>query len=90
MADIDILHAHLNAGRIQTLEVRFKNAEARTVTRETALTWAREGHSLIPLAGHGHHVTRGHALSAIEVGEEVFLRTDTRADANDCVDFPGH
>ena len=90
MADIDILHAHLNAGRIQTLEVRFKNAEARTVTRETALSWAREGHSLIPIAGHGHHVTRGHALSAIEVGEEVFLRTDTRADANDWVDFPGH
>lgn len=90
MADIDILHAHLTAGRIQTLEVRFKNTEARTVNRETALSWARDGHSLIPIAGHGHHVSRGHALSALEVGGEVFLRTDTRAETSDCVDFPGH
>lgn len=90
MADIDVLHAHVSDGRIHTLEVRFKNSEPRTIDRALALQWAAEGHSLIPVAGHGYHVTRGHALSLVEVGDDHFLRTDTRAEASDSVHFPGH
>ena len=91
MADIDILHATVTDGRIQSLEIRFKNAGKRSITRDVALAWAREGHSLIPVAGHGHDVARGHALSLIELGEDGFLRTDTRAEGADLVEFPhGH
>ncbi len=90
MADIEILHAELANSRIQKLEVRVANATTRQIDRETALAWARDGHSLIPIHGHGHDVSRGHALTAIEVGEELFLRTDTRAEASDVVDFPAH
>lgn len=89
MAEIDILNAAVTDGRIQSLVVRFKNAPPRTIDRETALTWARDGHSLIPVAGHGHSVTRGFVLSLIEVREEEFLRTDTRAEAADHVGLPG-
>lgn len=90
MADIDILHADVSGGRIQSLQVRFKNAAPRTIDRATALRWARDGHSMIPVAGHGHDVSRGHVLSLAEVGEEGFLRTDTKAEGADLVEFPGH
>lgn len=90
MADIDILHADMNGDRIQQLEVRIQNTRARHIDRATAVTWAREGHSLIPVHGHGHDVARGHALTLIEVGDDVYLRTDTRAEASDSVHFPGH
>lgn len=89
MAEIDILKADVTGGRIQSLDVRFKNASARTIDRGTALAWARDGHSLIPVAGHGHEITRGFALSLVEVGEEEFLRTDTHVEAADHVGFPG-
>ncbi len=90
MADIQILRADVSNGRIQSLEVRFPNTTPRTISRETAVAWAQAGHSLIPVAGHGHDVHRGAGLGLVEVGEELFLRTDTRAESSDVVGFPGH
>lgn len=88
MAEIEILTADVTGGRIQSLQVRIHNASTRTIDRATALLWAREGHTLIPIAGHGHDVVRGAALSLVEVGEEEYLRTDTKAKADDVVNFP--
>lgn len=90
MAEIEILHANLANGRIEKLEVRILNAAKREINRETALAWAREGHSMIPVAGHGHDVSRGAGLSLVEVGEDVYLRTDTKAEPADVVEFPHH
>jgi hypothetical protein len=90
VAEIEILHAHLANGRIEKLEVRIKNADKREINREMALAWARDGHSMTPVAGHGHDVSHGAVLSLVEVGEELYLRTDTKAEASDVVDFPQH
>ncbi len=89
MADIEITEATVTAGRIERLQVRFHGAAPRTIGRDVALAWARDGHSLIPVAGHGHDVARGSVLTVVEVGEDVFLRTDTRVEALDLVTFPG-
>lgn len=89
MADIDVLSADLQSGRLQSLKVSFKNASPRTIDRATALHWLREGHSLIPVSGHGHHVTRGTALERVEVDGAEYVRTDTQAVAQDDIHFAG-
>ena len=62
MADIEVLGADVRDGRVTTLEVRIKGTSPRRIDRDTALSWLRGGHSLIPVAGHGHHVHRGAAI----------------------------
>jgi hypothetical protein len=91
MADIEVLKADMQGGRLTSLETRFKGTEPRRIDRATALLWLREGHSLIPVAGHGHDLHRGGAIEGIEVDGEVYLRTDTKPVAADEVHFPhGH
>jgi hypothetical protein len=92
MADVEVHAAHPAHGRIQSLEVRFKNAHAQTIDRDTAVRWLADGHSLVTYAGHGSHATRGRSIVLVEVGEDTFLRTDTAAEAEDHVAFPagGH
>lgn len=90
MADVEVLSAEQSGGRVSTLQVKFKNAAPRSIDRDTAVAWLRDGHSLIPVAGHGHDVVRGASVLLAEVGEELFLRTDTKAEAADHIHFPGH
>ena len=91
MADVEVHAASPAHGRIQTLEVTFKNAAPRTIDRDTAVRWLQDGHSLITYAGHGSHATRGRSVVLVEVGEEAFLRTDTATEAEDHLTFPdGH
>ena len=92
MADVEVHAAHPAHGRIETLEVQFKNAHAQTIDRATAVRWLADGHSLVTHAGHGSHATRGCSIVLVEVGDETFLRTDTVAEAEDNVTFPsgGH
>lgn len=90
MADIEVLGADVRDGRVVTLTVRFKNATPRTIDRDTALHWLAEGHSLIPVHGHGHALHRGHAIERVEVGEDAFLRTDTRQEPSDHLHLVGH
>lgn len=85
MADIDVLSAELRGNRLHSLQVCFKNASPRTIDRDTAVLWLREGHSLVPVSGHGHHVHRGHALQLVEVDGAEFVRGDTRLVAADDV-----
>jgi hypothetical protein len=87
MAYIDVLSADVKSGRLQALTICFKNASPRTIDRETALGWLREGHSMLPVHGHGHDVHRGAALERVEVDGVDFIRTDTRAVAADDVSF---
>lgn len=90
MAEIHVLHATMQGDRIATLQVQFPNAKAREIDRATLVRWLRDGHSFVPVAGHGHDVHRGAALSLIELGDDAFVRSDTRAEATDRVTFPGH
>ena len=46
----------------------------RTIDRDLAIAWMRDGHSLIPiLAGQ-----RGPALQLVEVGDGFVIRTDNQ------------
>lgn len=91
MADVEVYGAETSGGRVSTLKVRFKNTDVRTIDRETALRWLADGHSLIAYSGHPpHHCHRGDAIQSVEVGEERFLRTDTKPEAADHLVFPGH
>lgn len=91
MADIDVLAAEVAGGKLSRLQVQFKNAAPRSIDREKAVTWLREGHSMIPVSGHGHDVHRGGALQLIEIDGEAYVRTDTKLVAADDVHFPhGH
>jgi hypothetical protein len=88
MADIQVLRATMAGGRVATLEVQMIGVAARTISRETALAWLAGGHSMIPVAGHGHDLVRGAAIERVEVGDEPFIRTDTRPEPEDVVEFP--
>ncbi len=89
MADILVSAVEQADGRVRTLRVKMHGVAERVIDRETALSWLAGGHSLIPVAGHGHHVTRGVAIERVEVGDEAWLRTDTRPEAADHVGMPG-
>jgi len=88
MADIDVVGAEVKQGRVNSLSVRFKGNLTRTIDRDTALHWLAEGHSLVPVAGHGHHLHRGQALERVEVEGEVYIRGDFSLEAADFVGFP--
>lgn len=90
MADIEVVSAQVSNGRLNGMKIRFKGNLERELDRDTVLRWLREGHSLIPVVGHGHHVHRGPCLELVEVDGEAFVRTDRRGEAVDEVTFPGH
>ena len=88
MADIEVVGAEVRDGRLNSLKVRFKGNLHRQLDRDTVLQWLYEGHSLIPVAGHGHHVHRGPGLERVEVDGEPYVRTDRRLEATDTIHFP--
>jgi hypothetical protein len=92
MADIEVYRAEKGSdGRVASLTVRFKGTAERSVDRATALSWLAGGHSLITHAGSPHHPVRGHAIERCDIGGDSFLRTDTRVEAADELEFPhGH
>lgn len=89
MADVEVYAAELEGTTVKALTVRFKGTAARTISRDTALHWLRQGHSLVTHAGGAHHPVRGHAIERVEVDGESFLRTDVKPEPADHVAFPG-
>lgn len=80
MADIEVSAATLEGGRVQQLKVRMPRLDERTIDRDTAVKWMRDGHSLIPVVNG----KRGTALQLVEVGDgEWFVRTDNAPTAED-------
>ena len=91
MADVEVYGAEPAHGRVKTLRVRFKNADERTIDRDTAVRWLKDGHALTTYAGPAHHGTRGAGIVLVEVDDESYLRTDTAPTAADDLHFPhGH
>jgi hypothetical protein len=73
--------AKMDGERIGALEVRLGSLPPRTIDRDTALAWARDGHSFVPLsAGQASR-----ALQLVEVDEAWFLRDDHESVAADAL-----
>ena len=77
--------ADLDGGRIRALRVKIHGLPPRTIDRDTAIHWMREGHSLVPVVGG----VDGTALQLVEVaeGDDVarFVRADNAPTAADAL-----
>jgi hypothetical protein len=84
MGDVLVKGGSISGERIATLDVDLHNLPKRSIDRETALRWLRDGHSLIPvIAGK-----RQPALQLVEVADgEWSIRTDNLPVAQDSLPF---
>jgi hypothetical protein len=83
MGHVVIRGATVENGRIQALRVELAQLPGRTIDRDTAIAWMRDGHSFLPATGNGV----GTSLQLVEVGEEasLFIRHDNAAVAEDAL-----
>lgn len=65
MGDVLVRRATVSDGKIESLSVGMHGLPDRTIDRDTAVSWMRDGHSLIPVRA-GHRLT---ALQLVEVAE---------------------
>jgi hypothetical protein len=72
MGDIQVKRGTVEQGRITSLVVGIYGLPDRTVDREQALQWMKDGHSLVPLV-QGQRLP---ALQLVEVGDTWAIRTD--------------
>lgn len=81
MADVLVKKAVVKEGRIESLDVGLYGLPDRTIDRDTAVGWMRDGHSMIPVRGGA----RLHALQLVEVGDDdlLFIRHDNAKVAED-------
>ena len=83
MADIEVHRGKVSEGRIASLEVHFHGLPKRTIDRDTAIAWLKDGHSLVPVTSG----SRGTALQLVEAEGEVFVRDDNTAASCDHLPF---
>jgi hypothetical protein len=83
MGDVLVKKATLADGRIAKMQVGLYGLPDRTIDRDTALAWMKDGHSFIPVVGG----QRQAALQLVEVGDEdeVFVRQDNAKTAQDAL-----
>ena len=83
MADVLVKRGVVKDGRIASLDVGLYGLPDRSIDRDTAISWMRDGHSMIPTRA-GKRLT---ALQLVEVGEacELFIRHDNSKVAEDSV-----
>jgi len=79
MGDILVKRGTVVGGRIGSLHVGLFRLPDRTVDRDQALRWMRDGHSLVPVVGG----VRLPALQLVEVGDDFAIRTDNQPLAED-------
>lgn len=73
MGDILVKRGLVVDGKIHELVIQFHGLAERTIDRDTAVSWMRDGHSLIPTV-NGKRLT---ALQLVDLGEEgVAIRAD--------------
>lgn len=74
MARVEVHAGSVEGGRITSLRVKIHALPARSIDRDTAIAWMRDGHSMIPVVG-GRDAS---ALHLVEVGEpiELYIRAD--------------
>ena len=81
MGDVLVKAATLADGRITSLVVGLARLPDRTLDRETAIRWLRDGHSFVPVRGGD----RLPALQLVEVGDGHVIRDDHDAVDQDSV-----
>ena len=88
MGDVLVSAGELVDGKIDKLSVQLHKLSDRVVTRETAIAWMRDGHSLVP-------VVNGKRQSALQLvvidGDEpqYFIRHDNAQSTEDSLpDLP--
>jgi hypothetical protein len=82
MAWVQVFGADVADGRIQKLKVKVQRLPARTIDRDTAIRWMRDGHSLIPIGPAGP----GAALQLVEADESTLvIRPDNERTPADAV-----
>ncbi|MCB9677004.1 MAG: hypothetical protein H6737_17945 [Alphaproteobacteria bacterium] len=79
MADVLVTGGTVSDGRIASLDVKLHGLGARTLDRDTALAWMRDGHSLVPV----RKGARLPNLQLVEVGDDHFIRADTAKESSD-------
>jgi len=81
MAQVLVHGATVSNGKIDQLRVRLAGLPERTIDRDTALSWMKDGHSFFPVVA-GKPQT---SLQLVEVGEEatLYIRTDNEKQAAD-------
>jgi len=82
MGDVLVSAGQLVDGKIDKLSVQLHKLSDRVVTRDTAIAWMRDGHSLIPYVNG----KRLNALQLIEIdGDEpqYFIRHDNEQTTED-------
>ena len=76
MGDILVKRGSVVDGKISELVVQFHGLAERIVSRDTALSWMRDGHSLIPTV-NGKRLA---ALQLVDLGDSGFaIRHDNTA-----------
>lgn len=79
MGDVLVTGGRVSDGKIEQLDVQLHGLPARSVDRDTALAWMKDGHSFVPL----HKGQRLTALQLVEVGDDHFIRADNAPEAAD-------
>jgi hypothetical protein len=80
MGDVLVKGAEVANGRVSRLRVAIDRLPPRVIDRDTAMSWLRDGHSLVPWVDG-----RGTALQLVEVGDDdqPFIRMDNEPVAED-------
>jgi len=87
MARVEVHGGSLTDGRIAALKVRLVNLGERSLDRDQALAWMKDGHTFIPVVNGEDHP----ALNLVEVveGDEVhhMIRADHQPVCQDSLPF---
>ena len=82
MADVIVRAGSMVDGKIDKLTVQFHKLADRVVSRDQAIAWMKDGHSLVPTVNG----KRQGALQLVEIGEDdptYFIRTDNEKSTED-------
>ena len=81
MGDVLVKKSVVKDGQIESMDIGLHGLPDRTIDRDTAIAWMRDGHSMIPIQG----AKRLTALQLVEVGDDaaLFIRHDNSSVAED-------
>lgn len=79
MADVLVVGGSVADGKVKQLTVELHGLPGRTLDRDTAIAWMKDGHSFVPMQSG----TRGPALLLLEIGDELYIRDVADGEAAD-------
>lgn len=77
MARVNVHGADIADGKIASIRVKMHNLPARTLDRDTAVAWMKDGHSFV--------TADGTALQLVELEDGHSIRTDNASENADAV-----